>query len=72
MHRLVAAALVFAVLVPLSALAQDQAVPDCSKKFVSMWSENRDEAFHHLPKRTCRMYGETGQYLCNRRGCQRP
>lgn len=54
------------------AVAQVRNVPDCSQKFLAMWLWNREEALKQMPKQPCRLYGETGQYICDRDGCRRP
>jgi hypothetical protein len=59
------------LLTALPASAQTPNVPDCSQKFLALWLWSRDEAIKQLPKRPCRLYGETGQYICDKGGCRR-
>ena len=62
-----------AVLAPLTAMATERKLPaPCSQKFLATWLWNRDEAMKNLPKKACLMYGETGQYVCDKKGCVRP
>lgn len=68
----------FALLAPVTlltvpALAEPANRPAaCSKQFVSQWINDREMAFRNLPKAPCTMQGETGIYVCDKNGCQRP
>lgn len=59
-------------LAPGAALARGgDAVPDCSQKFLAQWLWKRTQAFANMPKKPCRLYGKSGQYICDRNGCVR-
>ena len=44
-------------------------LPDCSQKFLATWLWNRQAAMAALPAKPCLTYGETQQYVCDRKGC---
>jgi hypothetical protein len=69
----VALTLAISALLAAPVWAQPTKLPAaCSKRFIEQWSKDRDAANRSLPKTPCTMQGDTGIYVCNQNGCQRP
>ena len=62
-------ALTIALVVAASTASAKPAPPDCSQKFLATWLWNRQAALAAMPTKPCLLYGETGQYVCDRKGC---
>ena len=65
--------LAISVLVTAPAWAQSKKFPPaCSDRFVKEWTKDRDAALRDPPRKPCTMQADTGIYVCDQNGCQRP
>jgi hypothetical protein len=68
-------ALILAISPLLSAPAWAQPTkfpPACSERFVKQWTKERDATLRDPSKKPCTMQADTGIYVCDQNGCQRP
>ena len=46
--------------------------PACSERFAKEWTKDRDVALRDPLKKPCTLQADTGIYVCDQNGCQRP
>jgi hypothetical protein len=65
--------LALSIVLTAPAWAQSKKFPHaCSERFVKEWTKGPDAALRYPPKKPCTMQADTGVYVCDLNGCQRP